>query len=157
MIILGIDPGPNTHGIVEYFVEAGFARAADSKADWSTVIAAIDSRPSVVAIEAIEAMYAHVGKETVRTIRNIGRLEQYAEDEGIECVTLSPQDVKRIVCGTAAAKDPAVRQALLDKIGPQGRKAEPGPTYGVSGHAWRALAVAYAAHLTMQPQPTTTN
>jgi hypothetical protein len=43
------------------------------------------------------------------------------------------------------AKDPNVRQALLDKIGPVGTKKNPGPLYGVSGHGWSALAVAVYA------------
>jgi hypothetical protein len=44
------------------------------------------------------------------------------------------------------AKDANIRQALIDKIGPQGTKAQPGPTYGIKSHSWAALAVAvYAA------------
>jgi hypothetical protein len=45
------------------------------------------------------------------------------------------------------AKDANIRQALLDLIGPQGTKAQPGPTYGIKSHTWAALAVAvYAAN-----------
>ena len=52
------------------------------------------------------------------------------------------RDVKLHLCGTTVAKDPHIRQRLLDLIGPQGTKKAPGPTYGVRSHAWAALAVA---------------
>jgi hypothetical protein len=34
-----------------------------------------------------------------------------------------------------------VRQALIDRLGPQGTKKNPGPTYGMRSHLWAALAV----------------
>jgi hypothetical protein len=56
------------------------------------------------------------------------------------------KDIKLFLCGTMRAKDANIRQALIDKIGPQGTKAQPGPTYGIKSHSWAALAVAvYAA------------
>lgn len=54
--------------------------------------------------------------------------------------------VKVHLCGSARAKDGNVRQALIDRIGPQGTKANPGPTYGVSGDVWQALALAVYAY-----------
>jgi hypothetical protein len=89
-------------------------------------------------------MYAHVGKETIRTIRFTGRIEEAGDAIGKPARLLSPQDVKRHVCNTASAKDPAVRQSLIDRLGAPGTKLEKGATYGVSKHAWRALAVAVA-------------
>jgi hypothetical protein len=38
-----------------------------------------------------------------------------------------------------------VRQALIDRLGPQGTKKNPGPTYGMRSHLWAALAVAVYA------------
>jgi hypothetical protein len=55
------------------------------------------------------------------------------------------QQVKLHLCGSPRAKDANIRQALLDKLGPQGTKKAPGPTYGVKSHAWAALAVAVTA------------
>jgi len=43
------------------------------------------------------------------------------------------------------AKDTNIRQALIDMIGPQGKKSCPGPTFGMSSHTWAALAVAITA------------
>jgi hypothetical protein len=99
----------------------------------------------MTAMEVIKAMYAHVGESTVLTIRFIGRIEEASDSHGLPSVAMSSKEIKKIICGTAAAKDPAVRQALIDLLGHPGIKADPGPTYGVSKHAWRALAAAMAA------------
>ena len=55
------------------------------------------------------------------------------------------KDIKLHLCGTTKARDPNVRQALIDRLGKPGTKKNPGPTYGVSSHAWSALAVAVYA------------
>jgi hypothetical protein len=57
------------------------------------------------------------------------------------------REVKLHLCGQARAKDPNVRQALIDRFGPGrekaiGTKKQPGPLYGVSADVWSALAVA---------------
>ncbi|MNY62967.1 hypothetical protein D3C86_1998680 [compost metagenome] len=61
--------------------------------------------------------------------------------------------MKLHLCKTPRAKDANVRQALLDMFPrtgggktPQiGTKAQPGPLFGVSSHAWAALGVAVTA------------
>ena len=50
--------------------------------------------------------------------------------------------VKMHLCHSAKAKDANIRQALIDRLGPPGTKKAPGPTYGVTSHAWPALAIA---------------
>jgi hypothetical protein len=60
------------------------------------------------------------------------------------------RDVKLHLCGSMRAKDANVRQALIDRYGPGkekaiGRKAAPGPLYGISGDCWAALGVAVTA------------
>lgn len=154
MMILGIDPGPTKSGVVQFDTET--RRVVESWPDMANdllnTIVRIESCADHVACESIEAMYAHVGKETIRTIRFTGRIEEAVESRSGGLTLLSPQEVKKLVCNTAAAKDPAVRQALIDTLGPQGTKKEPGPTYGVSKHAWRALAVAVAASMLIRPR-----
>jgi len=49
-------------------------------------------------------------------------------------------------------RDTLVRERLAEMHGgsvkaAKGRKASPGPLYGIAGHAWQALAVAIAADL----------
>lgn len=142
--VLAIDPGPTTSGVVvwngERVVNANAAMPNDD------VLVLVRGSENPVACECIEAMYAHVGKETVRTIRFTGRIEEACHAAKIGLTLMSPQEVKKVVCGTASAKDPAVRQALIDHLGPPGTKKAPGVTFGVSSHAWRALAVAVAAY-----------
>jgi hypothetical protein len=145
MTILAIDPGPTTSGVVSYC-------AFSQRVEWSqsampnegVLLAVRDGNYDLLACESIEAMYAHVGRETIQTIRFTGRIEEAGDAIGKPARLLSPQDVKKHVCGTASAKDPAVRQALIDRLGAPGTKGDKGPTYGVSKHAWRALAVAIA-------------
>lgn len=147
--VLGIDPGPKTTGVALFDAVRNKVRWSEQKMKNADVLQLLlEERYDFAAVECIEAIYSpFVGADTVRTIRYIGRLEEALGKQlpRTKVCFLSPQRVRMIVTGTAAAKDPGVRQALIDKIGPAGRKAEPGPTYGVSSHAWRALAVAYAA------------
>ena len=62
--------------------------------------------------------------------------------------------VKIHLCGSMRAKDPNIRQALIDRYGGSsaiGRKATPGPLYGVAGDVWAALAVAVTHADTAEP------
>lgn len=97
-----------------------------------------------LAIEMIASYGMAVGREVFETCVWIGRFQQawHAPDEVLKVYR---KDVKLHLCGNPRAKDPNIRQALLDKLGPQGTKAKPGPTYGVKSHAWAALAVAVTA------------
>ena len=95
----------------------------------------------VLAIEMIASYGMAVGKEVYETVRWIGRFQEcWAHPDEVKLVYR--RDVKLHLCGSSKAKDPNVRQALLDLLGPQGNKRNPGPTYGVKSHAWAALAVA---------------
>jgi hypothetical protein len=96
-----------------------------------------------VACEMIASYGMAVGKEVFQTCVWIGRFIEVAR---VDVELIFRKDIKLFLCGTMRAKDANVRQALLDLVGPQGRKAEPGPTYGIKSHTWAALAVAvYAA------------
>lgn len=58
-------------------------------------------------------------------------------------VVLIPRiQVKSHICHSGKAKDANIRQALIDLFGPQGKKAMPGPTFGISADVWSALAIA---------------
>lgn len=99
-----------------------------------------------LALEIMVASYSKspVGKEVFDTVRFTGRLQQAWRDP--EAVVLVPRgDVRVYLCGTAKSGDPHVRQALIDRLGAPGVKANKGPTYGVKSHAWAALGVAVTA------------
>lgn len=98
----------------------------------------------VLAIEMIASMGMAVGATTFDTVRWIGRFQQaWRDPEAVRLVFR--HQVKTHLCGTQAAKDPNIRQRLIDLLGPQGTKKAPGPTYGVKSHAWAALGVAVTA------------
>lgn len=109
-----------------------------------TVLASIRPFDTVV-IEGIESFGMAVGKEVFETVFWSGR---FAEKAGVFHRVFRKQ-VKLHLCGSMKAKDPNIRQALIDRFGGVegkakaiGKKAEPGPLYGIKSHIWSALAVA---------------
>jgi hypothetical protein len=92
------------------------------------------------AIEMIASYGMAVGESTFETCLWIGRFIQAVSPAPVTKVYR--REVKMHLCGSMRAKDANVRQALLDRIGPQGTKKAPGPLYGVTSHAWAALGVA---------------
>lgn len=151
MKILAIDPGttqsgwavlegahvvesgtsPNEHVLERIRVTGGYVQAGLVQ-------------PMTLAIERFEARGMPIGDESVQTLIWTGRfLQAWHKPEAVRLVKRSA--VKLHLCGTARAKDPNVRQALIDQLGPPGTKKAPGNTYGVSSHAWAALGVAVVA------------
>jgi hypothetical protein len=99
--------------------------------------------PDVVVIEKIESYGMAVGAEVFDTVFWAGRFAEAAER--VTVVMLPRRVVKLALCGDSRAKDANIRQALLDRFGGStavGRKAAPGPLYGISRDVWSALAIA---------------
>lgn len=94
-----------------------------------------------VVCEKIACMGMAVGAEVLDTCEWIGRFEQRASELLLSFDKIKRHQVKMHLCGNMRAKDANIRQALLDKLGPQGTKKNPGPTYGISKDVWSALAV----------------
>jgi hypothetical protein len=148
--ILAIDPGTEQSGwcvlLAGRVIESGVApndllleKVGNSRADQ-------------LALEMIASYGMAVGREVFETCVWIGRFMQvWRKPEDVRLVYR--RDVKLHLCGSPKAKDANIRQALLDMFPrtgggktPQiGTKAQPGPLYGVSSHAWAALAVAVTA------------
>ena len=144
--ILAIDPGTTQSGYALYetgrVIDSGVAPNDDllwyvqQPQNWNVM-------PERLAIEMIAGMGMAVGQEVFDTCVWVGRFYQAWLVPFSRIPTLiKRRDVKLHICGSARAKDANIRQALIDKIGSQGVKAKPGPTYGVKSHAWAALAVA---------------
>jgi hypothetical protein len=100
-----------------------------------------------VACEGIQCYGMPVGAETFETCIWIGRyLELYQTDFTI----VYRKAIKLHLCQNPRAKDPNIRQAILDRYEPTGGgknpkigiKKQPGPLFGVATHSWSALAVA---------------
>lgn len=150
MNMLAIDPGTAESGYVIYdgkgVCEAGVLPNEDM------LIRVRQWPANRLALEMIASYGMAVGREVFETCVWIGRFQQaWRDPTAVEFIYR--RDVKQHLCGTSKAKDANIRQALLDlfprtgggKTPQIGTKAQPGPLYGVSSHAWPALAVAITA------------
>lgn len=141
--ILAIDPGTTESGWCVFKQGKVLASGVASNDDVLDMISG--GLGDEMAIEMVASYGMAVGKEVFETVLWIGRFQQARRTP--EAVRLIyRKDVKMHLCGSTRAKDANVRQALIDLIGPRGTKKNPGPTYGVTSHAWAALAVAVTAH-----------
>jgi hypothetical protein len=93
-----------------------------------------------VVIEQIESFGMAVGREVFETVRWAGRFEEAAHP--IPVVLLPRRRVKLHLCGSAKAKDPNIRQALIDRFGGPASIRKGGALYGISKDVWSALAIA---------------
>lgn len=146
-LTLAIDPGTTQSGVVLFdganVVESG---VHDNQAVLDIIAS---SNADVLACEMIASYGMAVGKEVFETCVWIGRFQQaWRDPETVRKVYR--KDVKMHLCGSPRAKDPNIRQALMDLLGPPGTKKSRGPTYGVSSHAWAALAVAVTCNASQE-------
>jgi hypothetical protein len=150
MLMLAVDPGTTQSGWC--LLDHGRVRDCGVSANHD-VAQMIDAGGfDSLAIEMIASYGMAVGREVFETCVWIGRfIECFRDPDAVRLVYR--RDVKLHLCGSPKAKDPNIRQALLDMFPrtgggktPQiGTKSQPGPLYGVSSHAWAALAVAVTA------------
>jgi hypothetical protein len=158
-LILAIDPGTTQSGWCVYrdgkVVDSG---VLDNPGMLERIRSAATWDPRIhLAVEMIASQGLPVGASTFRTVWWIGRFaEAWMAVSGRLPVEVYRRDVKLHLCGHVRAKDKNIRQALIDRYGGEGgkdaaigKKASPGPLFGVSSHAWSALAVAVTAHETM--------
>jgi hypothetical protein len=163
--ILAIDPGPEKSGWVIWTDGQIGDMGHDSN---EHVLAMIElliqsnylaNTPTMLVQEMIASYGMAVGASVFETCTWIGRFEQHfmtwAELKLLRKWTvrrLTRPNIKLHLCGTMRARDPNVRQALIDRLGPVGTKTNPGPLYGVRSHVWSALAVAITAQDTLEMQ-----
>jgi len=146
-MVLGLDPGTTMSGYALF--DGRRVHQAGVLANEAMLQAIATGRglrvtPDALAIEKVEAMGMAVGAEVFETVHWAGRfLQAWEYPDMVQRITR--RQVKLGLCGSMRAKDPNIRQALLDMLGPAGTKKRPGPTYGVHSHAWSALAIAVIA------------
>ena len=151
-MIFAIDPGTTESGWCIYKAGHIADSGVVSNDDQLRRLSTISWDPSMVlAIEMVASYGMPVGKEVFETCVWIGRFQQ-AWHTPNAALLVYRRDVKLHLCGNARANDGNIRQALIDKLGPQGVKANPGPTYGVKSHAWAALALAVTVAETLLTQ-----
>jgi hypothetical protein len=160
-VILAIDPGTTESGWCVFDGERVLYTgiSPNSRMRDMVMLAAVDSRVirvpgampgcDTLAIEMIASYGMPVGREVFETCVWVGRFMENWKD-GIRRIPddvkfVYRRDVKLHLCGSPRAKDANIRQAIIDKLGPIGTKAQPGPLYGVKSHAWAAVGVALTA------------
>lgn len=147
MTIIAIDPGDQMSA---YVVTDGLTISAFSKAHNWTVLSqlmCVEDEPHICVCERIRSYGMPAGAELFETCEWSGRYMQAWIVKGIryEWHWLPRKDVKLNLCGNPRAKDANIRQAIIDRFGGKekaiGRKATPGPLWGISADVWSALAV----------------
>lgn len=149
-LVLAIDPGTSESQFLlwdmaeQRVVENYFAENGTCLAEINASIDGI--KAGHVCIEMVASYGMPVGREVFETCVWIGRFFERSSVLGVTPALIPRQDVKLHLCHSCRAKDGNVRQALVDRFGGKdaaiGRKTTPGPLYGISGHAWAALALA---------------
>ena len=141
MILLAIDPGPVESAWVQW--EGSRVLAMGKQPNMEIRGKLLVSDYSSCVIEMIASYGMPVGAEVFETCVWIGRFVEASEGTAHRLPRLA---VKTHLCHSARANDSNIRQAILDRFGGKeaaiGRKAAPGPLYGVSGDIWAALALA---------------
>jgi hypothetical protein len=151
--ILALDPGNEQTGYVRFDEGRVVGSGILPNCEVLELVersAATFGYTDLLAIEMIASYGMPVGAEVFDTCVWIGRFIQkwLKDDDLVEPLPYRQvyrREVKIHLCGTSKAKDGNIRQALIDKLGPQGTKKNPGPTYGVKSHIWAALGVAVTA------------
>jgi hypothetical protein len=149
--ILAIDPGPVTSGWVLFDGK----QVLDGRPDTPNGELVDQLRYTSgtgyalhheVAIEWISNMGMTVGASVFETCYWAGVFDATTN---MRATRIKRIDVKKHICGATRAKDSNIRAALIDRFGgiegkakAVGKKANPGPIYGVRTHMWAALAVA---------------
>ncbi len=141
-MILAIDPGTTESAYVLLDGENIFQSGKVGNRKMQSVIS---TTPGIsfnrLVVEMIASYGMPVGKEVFETCVWIGRFIEVAR---ADFSLIYRKDIKVHFCGTTKAKDGNIRQAIIDRYGGSsaiGKKANPGPLYGVSGDVWAALAV----------------
>lgn len=151
MKLLAIDPGTEQSAYVVYDTDTGNILHHE-KAENGPILRCLSTFPAhACAIEMIASYGMPVGAEVFETCVWIGRfIQQWKNGHPKHAKRVTRLQAKSHLCHSGRATDSNVRQALIDRYGPGkekaiGRKASPGPLYGISGDCWAALAVAVTA------------
>lgn len=151
MLILGIDPGTAHCGWVlwETELQGGcVVVSGDDTVDAMllriNLVHSLDPS-TVVVIERVQST-GQAGADLLQTAEIVGRLQQRALDRGHRVALVYRREVLAALDVTGkGSRDTLVSQRLKEMFpAGKGTKANPGPLYGLSGHAWQALAVAVA-------------
>lgn len=141
-VVLAIDPGPIQSGVVRFDGTRVLFAGVLPNEDVLKIIA--DDNSDVLAIEKFMASGQSLGNESLDTVRWEERFRLASGEP--ELVVMIPRIAAKKALGLNQRHgDKEVNARLVEVLGPKGTKGNKGPCYGVSSHAWAALAIAYAA------------
>lgn len=153
-MILAIDPGTDMSAYVavghdgKEIVEILGHGKAQNRQLYSVLD---DFRGAELAVEMVASYGMAVGAEVFETCVWIGRLLEYwrlGNPSAPSPTRIYRRDEKLCLCGTMAARDSNIIQALVDRYAPgqpnrgKGTKKHPGFFYGFHADVWQAMAVA---------------
>jgi hypothetical protein len=159
--ILAIDPGTTQSAYVHFDADAQelidfdivpnaeLGRMLDDPHPFRAAL--IRTRHCV--IEMVQSFGMPVGRDVFETVYWVGRFAHAWDSypalthQQLPTARIYRGEIKQHLCHNAKAKDPNIRQALMDRFGGDrsvsiGTKKAPGPLFGVKSHLWAALAVA---------------
>ena len=141
--ILAIDPGPERSAFLWLGADGlPYCEWLGSNDDALRFLPAVGTE--AVVIEQVASYGMPVGAEVFETCVWTGRFMEACRAAPVHRLTRLA--VKSHLCHSAKANDATIRQALIDRFGGKeraiGRKAAPGPLYGIKADLWAALAVA---------------
>jgi hypothetical protein len=150
-VLLAIDPGPTESAYVFYEPETKEPTRWGKGENHGVLGVVRQNDARFCAIEMVASYGMAVGAEVFETCVWVGRfMQEWAPDpEWDEPRLIYRREVKLHLCGDLRAKDANIRQAIIDRYGGKeraiGRKATPGPLYGMTSDCWAALGVAITA------------
>lgn len=148
-MLLALDPGCENSAVVSLWADKidGFIMPNQELLRWlGHDIDDSYTRGWTLVIEQVESYGMPVGREVFETVFWSGRFAQAWAARGGVWILMPRRAVKLALCGSPRATDATIRQALVDRFGPGkdraiGRKASPGPLYGIKADMWQALAL----------------
>ena len=172
MIIIGIDPGPEKSGYVQYAEARVYEHGHTGNENLYHFLRSVRELHPELAIEFPEFMHKPFGSVMRDTCRCVGKCEAYF-DRPDSTHLIKRSETGLHLCGLGRAKAPVLRAALIERFGGEkaigGKKCPkckgkgwrgrgrpqcdeckgsgwlhpPGPLHGlVTEHVWMALAVA---------------
>lgn len=150
MRYLGIDPGTTHSGVVVWADDERRVLYADNvenyelRKNFGPLL--VQYAPYLCVLETLSPRGMALGNSTFQTLVWVGRFIEVAWRYDVTAKLMTRDEIKRELLGrtNVPSADSKIVQLLKDEVGEKGTKKAPGPTYGVSKHAWQALGAVWA-------------
>lgn len=143
VLICAIDPGSSKSALVVWNGKKLFKAVILENKQFMQWLELNHSKLGFIAIEMLSNQgRSNVGKETFDTCRMVGKIEYLCQRYNKPYQLIYRHQVKLHHLGRVTGTDSDILKALTRKYGEKGTKKAPGLFYGVTSHAWQALAIA---------------